>query len=348
MDHLPSAKPILSKRALLIGASTVLAAPHIARAQTMPLKVSLSAPYDGSTSPFFLGLQKNFFDAAGLKPSFDSSGGAVESIGRVASGTYDFGVADINVLMDFDAKNPGNAPSTVYMLYYRSPLSAIFFTKSGIAKPADLAGKTIGAAVTDGAYRLFPAYCKQTGLDPDSVKWKFVDLRLREALLLRGEVDAILGFDSTSYYNLLKGGAKPGDVGFLYYSDSGMPLYSNSLIAAKKHVDSNPDLVKRFLDAAARSWQAAIADPAAAIAALRRQESLIDVALETERLGWVVKNQLVTAESKANGMGVVDPGRLGKSIGIVTEGFGLPSAPPAGVVFNGSFMPPLDSRRLPA
>jgi NitT/TauT family transport system substrate-binding protein len=138
------------------------------------------------------------------------------------------------------------------------------------------------------------------------VKWKFVDLRLREALLLRGDVDAILGFDSTSYFNLLKGGAKAADVKFLYYSDSGMPLYSNCLIAAKKIVDGGSDIAKRFLTASGRSWQAAIADPKAAIAALQKQESLIDVALEIERLNWVIKNQLISDESRANGMGAVN------------------------------------------
>lgn len=342
MPHSP-----IGRRVLLAG-TAALAAPRVARAQATPLKVSLSAPYDGSTSPFFLGLQRGFYDQAGLRPQFDTSGGAVESIGRVGSGTYDYAVGDINVLMDFDAKNPANAPSCVYMLYYRSPLSAISFAKAGVTKASDLAGKTIGAAVTDGAYRLFPAYCKQTGLDPNSVKWKFVDLRLREALLLRGEVDAILGFDSTSYFNLLKGGAKPDDVKFLYYSDAGMPLYSNALIAAKKNVDGNADQTKRFLDASARSWQAAIADPAAAIAALRKQESLIDVALETERLNWVIKNQLVTAESRSTGMGVVDADRLARSIAIVTDGFGLPTAPPQPLVFNGGFMPPMEARKVPA
>ncbi len=45
-------------------------------------------------------------------------------------------------------------------------------------------------------------------------------------------------------------------------------------------------------------------------------------------------------------MGVVDADRLAKSIGIVTEGFGLPAAPPQTLVFNGSFMPPLDARKV--
>jgi len=343
----PQHAPRLNRRALLLGTGAALALPHMARAAVMDLKVSLSAPYDGSTAPFFLGIQRKYYEDVGLRPQFDTSGGAVESIGRVGSGAYDYAVGDINVLMDFDARNADKAPSAIYMLYYRSPLSVITFAKAGISKPADLAGKTLGAAVTDGAYRLFPAYCKQAGVDPNAVKWKFVDLRLREALLLRGDVDAILGFDSTSYFNLLKGGAKPADVKFLYYSDAGMPLYGNCLIGAKKHIDTDPDLTKRFLTASARSWQAAMSDPDAAIAALRVQEGLIDVTLETERLKWVIKNQLISDESRASGMGMVQPERLAKAIALVKDGFGLPVAPDAGLVYTPAFLPAADVRKVP-
>ena len=104
--------------------------------------------------------------------------------------------------MEFNAKNPDNAGKAVYMLYYRSPLSVGSFAKAGITKPADLNGKKIGGALTDGAYKLFPAYAKLASIKADSIQWQYGDLRLREALLLKGDVDAILGFDSTMYFNL--------------------------------------------------------------------------------------------------------------------------------------------------
>ena len=311
------------------------------------LKVSLNAPYDGSNAAFFLAEQRGYYAAAGLRCQFDTSGGAVESVGRIGSGVYDLAFTDLNVLMDFAAKNPDKAPRDVFMLYYRSPMSVITFAKSGITKASDLVGKTLGAAVTDGAYRLFPAYCNATGLDPNAVKWKFVDLRLRETLLLRGEVEAILGFDSTSYFNLIKAGAKPEDVKFLYYTDAGLPIYGNSLAASKKLLDTNPAAVRGFVAASARGWLEAIKDPAAAIAALAKKDSLTDVKLETDKLNWLIKNQIVSDETRAGGLGPVDAGRLARSITIVKEAFQLPVAPEPGSVFDASFLPPLDQRRLP-
>jgi NMT1/THI5 like. len=77
---------------------------------------------------------------------------------RIGSGTYDFGFGDINVLLDFNAKNAANAGRAVYMLYYRSPLSIGSFAKAGISKPSDLVDRKIGGSLGDGAYKLFPAY----------------------------------------------------------------------------------------------------------------------------------------------------------------------------------------------
>ena len=338
------------RRSLLLAtAGLVAAGAGRARAQAAAteLKVSLNAPYDGSNAAFFLAEQRGYYNAAGLHCQFDSSGGAVESVGRIGTGVYDFAFTDINVLMAFASKNPDKAPRDIFMLYYRSPLSVITFAKSGIAKASDLVGKTLGAAVTDGAYRLFPAYCKATGLDPAAVKWKFVDLRLRESLLLRGEVDAILGFDSTSYFNLIKAGAKPETVKFLYYADAGMPIYGNSLAASRKMIETSPDVVKRFVAASVHGWMDAIRDPAAAIAALAAKDSLTDTTLETAKLNWVIKNQIFSDESRAGGVGPVNAARLAHSIEIVRSAFDLPVTPAADTVFDAAFLPPADQCKLP-
>jgi len=246
-----------------------------ARAQTA-LKVSLNAPFDGSNAAFFLAEQNGYYAAEGLAPGFDASGGSGEAVTRIGSGTYDFGVGDINVLMEFNAKNPTMPANGVYMLYYRSPLSVGTFAKSGITKPADLDGKRMGGALTDGAYKLFPAYAKLAAINADSIKWQFGDLRLRETLLLKGDVDALLGFDSTMYFNFVRQGIAPAEIKFLYYADVGLNIYGNAIMASAKILAGNPKAVRGFVAASAKGWRDSIANPTAAIAALKKQSSLID------------------------------------------------------------------------
>jgi len=331
---------------MAIAVASVLWSAHPAPAQT-PLKVSLNAPFDGSNAAFFLAEQRGYYKAENLAVTLDASGGSGEVATRIGSGVYDVGFGDINVLMDFDAKNPANAGKAVYMLYYRSPLSAGTLTRAGINKPTDLMGRTVGAALTDGAYRLFPAYAALAGIKADAVKWQFGDLRLRETLLLKGGVDAILGFDSTMYFNLVREGVAPKDIKFLYFSDVGLNIYGNALIASKHILASNPAAVRGFVKATAKGWHDAVADPPAAIAALKARDSLTDEKLELEKLHWLITNQLVTDESKADGLGGVRADRLAASLKTVGKAFELPHTPTPAEVFTSEFLPDASIRKLP-
>lgn len=322
-----------------------LTAPVAGHAQE--LKVSLNAPYDGSNAAFFLAEEKGYYAAEGLKPTFDASGGSGEAVTRIGSGSYDFGFGDINVLMEFNAKNPDNAGKAVYMLYYRSPLAVGSFAKAGISKPSDLDGKKLGGALSDGAYKLFPAYSALAGVKADSIQWQYGDLRLREALLLKGDVDGILGFDSTMYFNLVRQGIAPTDIKFLYYSDAGLNIYGNAILASKKIMSGDPKAVRGFVAATAKGWRDAIAKPAEAIAALKKRSPLIDEKLETAKLEWLIKNQLTTEESKADGLGGVRADRLNSSLETVSKAFGLPKVVTGSEVFTADYLPDAAVRKLP-
>ena len=96
--------PALALAFAVLGLSGLVAAAP-ARAEDVSLKVSLNAPYDGSNAAFFLAADRGYYAAEGLKVQFDPSGGSGEAVTRIGSGTYDFGFGDINVLMEFNAKN---------------------------------------------------------------------------------------------------------------------------------------------------------------------------------------------------------------------------------------------------
>ncbi len=331
---------------LVAGAAFCAMTMQAANAATS-VKVTLNAPFDGSNAAFLLAQQKGYYAAEGLNVSFDPSGGSGEVATRIGSGAYDFGFGDVNVLMEFNSKNPSAAGKAVYMLYYRSPLSVASFARSGISKPADLNGRKLGGALSDGAYKLFPAYAEMAGIKPESVKWEYGDLRLREVMLLKGDVEAVVGFDSTMYFSFVRQGIKPEDIRFLYYADIGLDIYGNGIVVSKKMLESNPAAVKGFVAATAKGWRDAIANPAAAIAALKSQSALVDEKLETEKLNWLIKNQITTAESRADGLGGIRTARMSKAIDTLTTAFSLPTKPKVEDVFSSAFLPAADIRKLP-
>ena len=126
----------------------------------------------------------------------DEGRGSADAVKKLVSGTHDIGLADINALIQYNAKNKGAEIKSVMMMYEQPPFSIFVLKKSGITHPKQLVGKTLGAPVFDASYKLFPAFAKAIGIDPNAVKKKNMDPRLREPMLIRGEVDAISGMYS--------------------------------------------------------------------------------------------------------------------------------------------------------
>ena len=72
--------------------------------------------------------------------------------------------------------------------------------------------------------------------------------KLRETLLLKGDVDAVSGFATTIIPSLVKAGTKQEDLNTFYYTDNGLPLYGNAIIVKESFLKENPEVVKGFLE----------------------------------------------------------------------------------------------------
>jgi NitT/TauT family transport system substrate-binding protein len=333
-------------RAVVCLTGLLVVAPALAQGPR-PLKAIMNLNIDGSNAAFALARERGYYKAAGLEVTIDSSRGSGDAIAKVASGAYEVGYADISTLVDFWGKNPASAPKTVMLLQDRSPQVVASLRKAGIAKPQDLVGRSVGATTTDAASRMFPAFARLAGLDLDRVKRQTVDVRIRDAMLLRGDVDAVLGFDLTTVINLTSQGIKAEDVSLIYFADYGLDFYGNGIIASRALIEQSPDTVRAFVAAAARGWREAIAEPAAAVDAIAARDPLVNKAAELARLRWVIDHHLVTPRTRAGGLGVADAARLESNLRLVAEAFELGKVPAVAEIYDDRFLPPLEARRIP-
>ena len=330
--------------ALALAATMALGATGGAQAQT-PVKFTLDWVFQGPTSPFLVALDKGYYKAEGLDVTMDPGQGSAGAVQRVASGAYDIGFADVNSLIEYNAKNPGKEVLCVFMAYDFPPFGVYTLKKTGITKPADLAGKKLGAPVFDASFRLFPAFAKKVGLDPKSVEHVNLTPQLREQSLVQGTVDFISGHYFSSVLDLKARGVKQEDIVAFTYSDAGMDVYGNGIIVSPAFADK-PEVVKGFLRATAKAWKEVAADPAIGIAAAKARDPLIDDKLELERLNMSLAMNVLTPYVKANGMGDVDPARFARSVTAVADAFGLPTAPAPDKVFTNAYLPPKEQRMV--
>ncbi|HNI82918.1 MAG TPA: ABC transporter substrate-binding protein, partial [Rhodocyclaceae bacterium] len=276
----------------------------------------------------------------------DSGSGSAGAVTRVATGAYEMGFADFNALVEYDAKTPGSKIQGVYMVYNATPAAVFVLKKSGITKPADLAGKTLAAPIFDAGRKAWPAFAKSNKLAVDAVKWQTVEPALRETLLARGDVDGITGFYFTSLLNLEARGVKSDDIVALKYPDFGVELYGNAIIASPKLMAENPKAVAGVLRAFNKALKEVIANPAAAIAYVKERDPLINADLETRRLKLALDSSVVTPEVKLIGLGAVTPERMQRSIAETAEAYALPKVPTAADLFNPNFLPSKTDRTL--
>ncbi|MDI4663647.1 ABC transporter substrate-binding protein [Xanthobacter autotrophicus] len=331
-------------RTLLAAALTLLAvAPAVAETD---VKFALDWKFEGPSAPYFVALDKGYYKAEGLSVTIDSGPGSVAGIARVAAGTYPIGFFDINSLMKFRDQNPDKAVKAVLMIYDEPPFSIVTLKKTGIAKPKDLEGKTLGAPAPDGAFAQWKAFVKENGIDADKVKIENVGFPVREPMLAAGQVDAITGFSFSSYFNLRQKGVPADDIVVMLMSKYGLVLYGNAIMVNPDYAKAHPEVVKGFVKATIKGIIETARDPKAAIASVMKRNETADEAIELARLEMALRDNIVTAWVKANGVGDVDPARLAKSIDQVAVTYDFKAKPTAADIFTGEYLPPLAERKM--
>lgn len=333
---------------VMTAAALLMAIPAAPAAAQTSIRFTLDTKFEGPTAPFLVAADRGYFKAQGLDVTIDPSNGASEPFTRLASGAYDMASGDINSMIRFRDANPAAPIKAVFMLYNKPAYSIVGRKSRGVVAPKDLEGRKLGAPAADSSFAQWKIFVHATGIDPAKVIIENIGMPVREPMLAAGQVDAITGLSFTSFVNLKDRGVPVEDITVMLMANYGVELYGHAIMVNSKFAAENPDAVRKFLSAFLKGLRETVRNPDAATAIVLKHNDAAKKDVELDRLKMVLRDNILTPEVKANGLGGIDPERLDRSVAQLALAHEFKAAKPkAADIFDSSFLPPAAERKAP-
>jgi NitT/TauT family transport system substrate-binding protein len=235
----------LARTAAAIAGTTFTAGlPMPALGGPRAVKFTLAWLAQGSSLYVYVARAKGMMKARGIDLDIARGFGSVAAAQSIAGGQFEFGIVTAAPLALSVAK--GLPLIALATCDYDSTMGVGVLADSPIQQPQDLAGKKIGAVPTSGEFPFFPAYAEKAGFDKASVELVHVDNKVLERILTEKQVDAIMGFGSSSLPVILSKGVP---VRWMLYSGVGIRTYGQTIAAQPKTLESEPALCEMIVDA---------------------------------------------------------------------------------------------------
>lgn len=220
-----------------------------------PRKTTIAMTYKPSVqfAPWYVAAEKGYFREAGLAVDFDYRMD-IDALPLVAQGKMDFAIAGGDQVISARAQE---IPVDYLMsLYVKFPPTVVALSSSKIRTPQDLKGKRIGLPLYGSSLLAIKAILSKAGIKESEVE--LVDIGYTQITALTNHrVDAVVGFANNEPLILRQLGYKVNEIrSWDYFS-----LVGHGLITGEQTVKTNPDLVRKMVDASLRGMRYTLAHP---------------------------------------------------------------------------------------
>jgi NitT/TauT family transport system substrate-binding protein len=205
----------------------------------------------GNNAMYHLGKSKGFYASEGIDVTIGEGKGSGPTAQLIGSGGDMFGISDM--MSAATAADKGAPIAGVATFMRTTPMGVVTLASSGITTVQGLKGKRIGGSPTGVTTFLLPALLQANGMTLADVEQVSVQSGAASQALVEGKIDGSLevaGSQAPVVEIVL--GKK---VNVINFADHGVNGLFIGLIVNKSLLNSNPDLVRRFVRASLRSWQ---------------------------------------------------------------------------------------------
>ncbi|WP_159502079.1 ABC transporter substrate-binding protein [Microbacterium sp. 18062] len=202
---------------------------------------------------FFAADAEGFYADEGIEPTFTAGGSNILAWQQVAGGAALLGDEDNTLFLQ--AVESGEDLVAIGTVFQKSPMAIMSLSDEPITEASDIEGKTI-AYPENGVDQLTSAL-EANGVDLSTVE--IVPAGSDPTQLVTGQVDGYGGYATSQGASLELQGL---DIDYLYLDDLGVPSYGNIIVTTRENLETDRDLITRFMTASVKGYEWLNAHPA--------------------------------------------------------------------------------------
>lgn len=269
---------------------------------------------NGGYAPFYAGREQGFFEERGLDLRIELGRGSADAASQLGAGAVDFALVDTSAaLLAIAAATPIKFVATYYQNYSGGVCTVA--ERLVIEDFDDVEGIRIAATAGDAFVEVLPAFT--------DVEFEHVVVEPAGYLpsLLSGEVDAMTVANYTEIGRYAEAESNGQELDCFLYGDHGVDLLGEGLATRNELLESDPDLVGRFVEAFAESvtWAAENRDEAIEIY-MDANPEVTNAEIERATLDRII--EFYSDDAYDGGWFVVPREKVESSLRIATEVFG--------------------------
>lgn len=257
----------------------------------------------------FMADARGYYAQQGLSVSFLPGGPNIAAEPAVVSGKALIGVTHTSECVQ--AIGNGAPLTIVGAGYQKNPFCIVSKKSAPLATPNAMRGKRIGVATANQP--VFDAFLKANGVPASAVP--VVTIQFDPTPLATGQVDGLIGFYTNEAVQVALQGVP---VHTMLLNDFGYPLLEELYIVRSADLMSPPSrtLIRKFMAAERKGWEATLAAPAAAAQlAVSRYGVGQHLELKQQKLEAVAQNQLVAdRDTRAHGLFWMTPAKVAETV----------------------------------
>lgn len=299
-------------------------------------------PY-GKYVGYYVARDKGFYKEAGFDEVVFERGFGGASV-MVGNEKQQIGIESVGgVVLARDKKVP---IKLVSMWHERLMMNVLVLKSSGIKTSKDLEGKRLGVTIGDAIHRNWPIFAESVGLK----SWQFapMDPAAKNPSLLAKTVDGILTYATVTVGLKFQAKARGEDLVEFLFSDHGVRLAQDGLIASEKAIANSPEKIRRMIAASLKGNAWAIENPEEGVNIFLR--SIPDASREVTRASWDLSSRFqVWGNLKEKGLGYIDRDLMEATRKTMARAYGIASPPALDDLYTDKVLPrDLPKPKLPA